>query len=204
MGKTGIMGGTFDPIHCAHIRMARCAMEQKNLDRVLFMPSKNPPHKAGKNVSDEWLRARLVKLAIEDEEGFCFSDFELRRDGTTYTAKTLALLKKQCPEEELYFIMGGDSLFQFVHWYHPEEIAKYAVVLAVSRGSMAAGQMEGQAELLAARFQGNFELIQMEKMDVSSSLIREKLIKGEEVRGMLPKKVYEYIMENGCYGLDTE
>ena len=191
MGKTGIMGGTFDPIHCAHIRMARCAMEQKNLDRVLFMPSKNPPHKAGKNVSDEWLRARLVKLAIEDEEGFCFSDFELRRDGTTYTAKTLALLKKQCPEEELYFIMGGDSLFQFVHWYHQEEIAKYAVVLAVSRGSMAAGQMEGQAELLAARFQGNFELIQMEKMDVSSSLIREKLIKGEEVRGMLPKKVYE-------------
>ena len=61
-----------------------------------------------------------------------------------------------------------------------------------------------QAELLAARFQGNFELIQMEKMDVSSSLIREKLIKGEEVRGMLPKKVYEYIMENGCYGLDKE
>ena len=100
--------------------------------------------------------------------------------------------------------MGVDSLFQFVHWYHPEEIAKYAVVLAVSRGSMAAGQMEGQAELLAARFQGNFELIQMEKMDVSSSLIREKLIKGEEVRGMLPKKVYEYIMENGCYGLDKE
>lgn len=202
MGKTGIMGGTFDPIHCAHLRMARCAMEQKKLDRVLFMPSKNPPHKAGKNVSDEWLRARLVKLAIEDEEGFCFSDFELRRDGTTYTAKTLALLKKQCPEEELYFIMGGDSLFQFAYWYHPEEIAKHAVILAVNRGNVDAGQMEEQAGLLAERFHGRFELVQMEKMDVSSSLIREKLIKGEEVCGMLPKKVYEYIIENGCYGLD--
>ena len=92
MGKTGIMGGTFDPIHCAHIRMARCAMEQKNLDRVLFMPSKNPPHKAGKNVSDEWLRARLVKLAIEDEEGFCFSDFELRRDGKSSARRKSSIL----------------------------------------------------------------------------------------------------------------
>lgn len=199
MGKTGIMGGTFDPIHCAHLCMARCAMEKKGLDRVFFMPSKIPPHKVGKGVSDEGLRAHLVNLAIEKENGFYYSDFELKRDGTTYTAKTLQLLKKQYPEEAFYFIMGGDSLFQFEQWYQPEEIVKCAVILAVSRGNADAGQMERQAEFLAQKFQGRVELIQMEKMEISSSLIRERIAKGEAVQQMLPQKVYEYIMRNHCY-----
>ncbi|HBI60771.1 MAG TPA: nicotinate (nicotinamide) nucleotide adenylyltransferase [Lachnospiraceae bacterium] len=199
MGKTGIMGGTFDPIHCAHLRMARCAMEQKELDRVLFMPSKIPPHKMGRKVSDEKLRAHLVRLAIEGEENFYYSDFELRREGTTYTAKTLALLKEQQPEEMFYFIMGGDSLFQFANWYHPEEIAQNAVILAVSRGTAGKRQMKEQAEVLAEQFHGRFELIRMEKMEISSSLIREKIAKGESVRQMLPERVYEYIRRNHCY-----
>lgn len=199
MGKTGIMGGTFDPIHCAHLRMARCAMEQKGLDRVLFMPSKIPPHKMGRDVSDERLRAHLVKLAVEEEDGFYYSDFELRREGTTYTAMTLALLREQYPGEEFYFIMGGDSLFQFTQWYHPEEIVRYAVILAVSRGTVGAGQMKEQAEFLAEQFHGRFELVRMEKMEISSSLIRERLAKGEPVQQMLPEKVYEYIKEHSCY-----
>jgi len=199
MGKTGIMGGTFDPIHCAHLRMARCAMEQKGLDRVFFMPSKIPPHKAGKEVSDERLRAHLVNLAIEKENGFYYSDFELKRDGTTYTANTLNLLKNEHPEEEFYFIMGGDSLFQFEQWYRPEEIVKCAVILAVSRGTVNTGQMKQQAEFLAKKFHGRVELIRMEKMEISSSLIRERLAKGESVQQMLPQKVYEYIIKNHCY-----
>lgn len=199
MGKTGIMGGTFDPIHCAHLRMARCAMEQKKLDRVLFMPSKIPPHKMGRKVSDEQLRAQLVRLAIEEEEGFYYSDFELRRDGTTYTAKTLELLKKQQPGETFYFIMGGDSLFQFANWYQPEEIARCAVILAVSRGTVGEEQMKEQAKLLAGQFHGRFELVRMEKMEISSSLIRKRLARGEPVKQMLPGKVYEYIEKNHCY-----
>lgn len=193
------MGGTFDPIHRAHLRMARCAMEQKKLDRVWFMPSKIPPHKMGQNISDEQLRSHLIKLAIEDEEGFFYSDFELRRREITYTAKTLALLREEYPKEEFYFIMGGDSLFQFESWYHPEKIVKNAVILAVSRNGVAMEQMKAQAAFLAKRFQGRFELVQMERMDISSSLIREKLAKGEPVQEMLPEKVYEYIRKNRCY-----
>lgn len=199
MSKTGIMGGTFDPIHRAHLRMARCAMEQKQLDRVWFMPSKIPPHKMGQNILNEQLRSHLVKLAIEDEEGFFYSDFELRRREVTYTAKTLTLLREEYPKEEFYFIMGGDSLFRFEHWYHPEKIVENAVILAVSRDGVAMEQMEAQAAFLAKRFQGRFELVQMERMDISSSLIRKRLSKGEPVQEMLPEKVYEYIQKNHCY-----
>jgi nicotinate-nucleotide adenylyltransferase len=199
MSKIGIMGGTFDPIHRAHLQMARCAMQQKKLDKVLFMPSKIPPHKMGQPISDERLRARLVKLAVEEEEGFYYSDFELRREEVTYTAKTLALLKEQHPKDQFYFIMGGDSLFQFAHWYQPEEIVKYAVVLAVSRGNVAMQQMEEQAAWLSQTFHGTFELVTMEKLNISSSLIRERLLAGKSVKGMLPQKVYEYIQQNHCY-----
>lgn len=199
MGKIGIMGGTFNPIHRAHLQMARCAMRQKKLDKIFFMPSKNPPHKMGQNILDERLRAEMIKMAVEEEMGFYYSDFELKREGVTYTAKTLALLKEQYPDEQFYFIMGGDSLFQFEHWYHPEEIVRHAVVLAVSRGNVAMEQMKAQAVFLEKRFQGKIELIQMERIDISSSMIRERLAKGEPVQEMLPKKVYEYIQKNHCY-----
>lgn len=199
MEKIGIMGGTFNPIHRAHLQMARCAMMQKKLDKIFFMPSKNPPHKMGQNILDERLRSEMIKLAVEEEVGFYYSDFELKREGMTYTAKTLALLKEQFPDEQFYFIMGGDSLFQFEHWYHPEEIVRHAVVLAVGRGNVAMEQMKAQAVLLEKRFQGKIELIQMERIDISSSMIRERIAKGEPVQELLPKRVYEYIQKNHCY-----
>jgi len=199
MGRIGIMGGTFDPIHLAHLQMARCAMRQEKLDKVFFMPSKIPPHKKGKRISDERLRSKLVKLALEGEEGFYYSDFELQREGTTYTAKTLQLLKEKNPKEQFYFILGGDSLFQFEQWHQPEKIVKYAVILAASRGSASIKQMLEQAAYLSKKLHGKFKLIQMEKSGISSSLIRKKLAAGESVCGMVPEKVQEYIQKNHCY-----
>lgn len=199
MNKIGIMGGTFDPVHLAHLTMARCAMQQKGLSEVWFMPSRIPPHKQNRKVSSEEIRGKLVQLAIEGEEGFFYSDFELRRKEVTYTARTLELLHRQYPEKEFFFIMGGDSLFHFEHWYMPEKILQYAVILAVSRNGVPGQEMLRKAEELSERFHGRVELIQMPQMRISSSMIREKLMHGEPAKRYLPSKVYEYIRSHRLY-----
>ena len=199
MSRVGIMGGTFDPIHLAHLRMARCALEQKNLGRVLFMPSKLPPHKQDKKVTDEAVRCEMVKLALEGEAGFAFSDFECRREETSYTARTLELLHKAHPEDDFFFILGGDSLAYFGQWYMPGEILRYATVLAVGRGDTPVPVLQKQAEGLMESFGGRIELLTMERLAISSSMIRERIAQGKPVREFLPERVYEYIMRHGCY-----
>lgn len=199
MSRIGIMGGTFDPVHLAHLEMARCALEQKKLDRVLFMPSKIPPHKRDKMISSEKLRGKLVQLAIAEEEKFSFSDFELKRDEVTYTAKTLELLVQQYPEDDFFFIMGADSLFHFEKWYMPEKILQYAVLLAVGRNGVLQQEMLEKAGEISRRFHGEVQVLQMPEMNISSSMIREKLARGENVKQYLPPAVYEYIMKNHSY-----
>lgn len=199
MSGIGIMGGTFDPIHIAHLEMARCAMEQKQLREIWFMPSKIPPHKQERKILSEDMRAEMIQLAIQEESGFLFSDFELRRKEITYTARTLELLEQECPKEKFYFILGGDSLFQFEHWYHPEEILQRAVVLAIGRNGVAFSELQQQASYLSQRYHGRVELVQMPRLDISSSMIRRKIAQGESVKEYLPSKVYQYIVKNHCY-----
>ena len=196
MSRIGIMGGTFDPIHLAHLAMARCAREQMALDKVLFMPSKIPPHKRNRKISSEGLRAKLVQLAVEGEPGFYYSDFELKRKEVTYTARTLELMRKQYHDGEIFFIMGADSLFQFENWYLPEKIMQYAVILAVSRGGVLQREMFDKAAMLSEKYHGDVRVLQMPKMDISSSMIRERLARGETVEQYLPPQVYKYIIEN--------
>lgn len=199
MGRTGILGGTFDPVHLAHLAMGKAALEEGQLDRVLFMPSKLPPHKRGRQILSEGMRRDMIELAIEGEDRFFFSDFEFRRQETSYTARTLSLLKEQQPEEEFFFIMGGDSLFYFDNWYQPEVILQKAKILAVARDGMSRRQMSDRAEALMDRFGGDIRIISMPWMDISSSEIREKLSRGESVEEYLPAPVYRYILDRGCY-----
>ncbi len=198
-GKIGIMGGTFDPIHLAHLKMAKCALEQKHLDQIWFMPSKFPPHKKEKKVASEQIRSALVQLAIQQEEKFAFSDFELRYEETTYTASTLARLQAEYPKLSFYFIMGGDSLFQMEQWYHPEKIMERAVILAGGRDGISNEALQEQAEYLSEKYGGTVELFSMPEMNISSSCIRRRLAEGKNVREYLPAQVYEYIMEHHCY-----
>lgn len=204
MAKIGILGGTFDPVHLAHYRMAECAWEQCGLDRVAFMPSRIPPHKRGMQISPGEVRARMVQLALQGDSRFYFSDFELKRPEVTYTAKTLRALKERNPEDEYYFILGGDSLFYFEKWYHPREILEYATVVAVSRDGVSRREMQRRADWLMQSLGGQIQVIDMPWMDISSSMIREKIRRGEPVKKYLSKHVYEYIMEHGCYQSEKE
>lgn len=205
MAKIGIMGGTFDPIHLGHVTMAREAMLQADLARVLFMPSKIPPHKRGQMISDEKQRAEMVCLAIQNETGFEFSAFELAREGITYTAETLQLFHAEHLKDRLYFIMGGDSFMQLEEWYQPEKIMAIAVILAVSRDGLTQEQMQARGEMLRQKYQAEIQIVQMPQMDISSTEIRERVCAGRKIDGLVPEAVAEYIQKQGIYrGDDCE
>ena len=120
MARIGILGGTFDPIHNGHLRLGKRAYEEFELESIWFMPSGVPPHKKDHRITEGKMRRDMVKLAIADTPCFLYSDFELKRKGDTYTAQTLTLLHRERPEDEFYFIIGADSLYEIEHWYHPE------------------------------------------------------------------------------------
>ena len=200
MSKVGIMGGTFNPIHLAHTEMAKVCLRQQDLDKILFMPSKNPPHKKDKSILPENERAVMVKLAVSEYDKFVFSDFELQRKGTTYTADTLRLLQEENPDDNYYFIMGADSLLYLDKWYRPQEILKRAVILAIGRdGSTPDELKEKRKEIIKQYDKADIRFVHMRQMDISSSMIREGIAHGENMEKYLDKEVWNYINENGLY-----
>ena len=200
MSKVGIMGGTFNPIHLAHTEMAKVCLRQQDLDKILFMPSKNPPHKKDKSILPENERAVMVKLAVSEYDKFVFSDFELQRKGTTYTADTLRLLQEENPDDNYYFIMGADSLLYLDKWYRPQEILKRAVILAIGRAGSTPDELkEKRKELIKQYDKADIRFVHMRQMDISSSMIREGIAHGENMEKYLDKEVWNYINENGLY-----
>lgn len=199
MGKAiGILGGTFNPIHNAHLAMAESALKQAELDEIWFMPSKNPPHKSNGEIVAQEHRSKMIQLAIGSNPYFIFSDYELQRDGITYTAETLKKLKKDYPQYIFHFIMGGDSFFHLEEWYHPEEILSNCKILAISRDGATTEQMQHHKEYLNEKYQGNIQIIKMETMDISSTKIRQEIQKGNDT-SYVPKKVLEYIQNHQLY-----
>lgn len=199
MSRIGIMGGTFNPIHNAHVAMAKQAYKQADLDKVLFMPSKNPPHKSSANILPENERAKMVKLAIKDIPYFNYSDFEIKREGTTYSAQTVELLHQQYPDDKFFFIMGADSFFQIETWYHPEQIMKRVVLLPVGRDDSDRVKMENQSRHLGEKYDAKVKLIEMDKMHISSSNIRKMISEDKDVSKFLSPSVLNYIKRNNFY-----
>lgn len=201
MGRTGIMGGTFNPVHIAHIKMAEAAYRQAGLDKVVFMPSKNPPHKKNIHIIPEKHRGAMLKLAINGVPYFEYSDFEFKREGITYSSQTLSLLHMQNPGERYFFIMGGDSFFQIENWHLPGKIMEYAAIIAISRNGTGKKQMEKYAEELREKYNAEIIIAEMPQMDISSSCIRKIILSGGDASMYLPGKVWNYIKEQGCYSL---
>ncbi len=197
--KVGIMGGTFDPIHVAHLILAQQACVQFDLDEVLFMPSSQPPHKDNRQVSSVEHRQAMVELAIDGNDKFVYSDLEIRRVGTTYTSDTLKELCVSHPDTIFYFIMGADSLFAVGGWHKPEEIFQKAILLVGNRMDMAEDELEQQIRYLESHFGGRIYLIDMPDIAISSHEVRNRRASGLPVRYYVPESVYQYIMEKQLY-----
>lgn len=197
--KIGIMGGTFNPIHNGHVTLAERAYEQFHLDSILFMPTKNPPHKKHKIIVSEQHRSNMVKLAIEEISYFQFSSLELDRQGITYTVDTLSYLTSSYKDAEYYFIIGADSLFQIETWYRSEQIMKLTHLLAATRYHLSDDNIEEQIDYLNKKYGAQVHQLKVDNMDVSSDQIRQAVQNGISVSGLVNSKVENYIKENHLY-----
>ena len=196
MIKTGIMGGTFNPIHNGHLIIALYAKEQFDLDEIWFMVSGNPPHKQKSNVCDAQIRYKMTNLAIEDNKDFIPCDYEIRKKGRSYTVDTLKYLNKAYTDRKFYFIVGQDSLHDFPKWYKPEEILSLATVLVFPRNS---ASLEDEAERIRRLYGGDIQIISAPLIGFSSTQIRQRVSEGKSIRYMVPDIVCEYIKKNNLY-----
>lgn len=200
MGKIGIMGGTFDPIHNGHLMLGEQAYREYQLDEVWFMPSGHPPHKKNQNITDPDLRLAMTKLAIHGKTGLVCSDFEVRRNGNTYTAQTLRLLREAYPQHQFFFIIGADSLYEIEKWYEPDQVLSQAVVLAARREyEDAHASMERQISYLYTKYNADIRILHCKEMDISSAILRERIANGLSVSEYVPRDVLTYINDQGLY-----
>ena len=200
MGNIGIMGGTFDPIHNGHLMLGEQAYKEYQLDEVWFMPSGHPPHKKNQNITDPNIRLTMTQLAIEGKTGLVSSDFEVRRNGSTYTAQTLRLLRKAYPQHQYFFIIGADSLYEIENWYEPDQVLSQAVILAARREYEDARlSMEQQIAYLSTRYKADIRILHCKEMEISSAMLRERIAGGLSVSEYVPSKVLTYIKDQGLY-----
>jgi nicotinate-nucleotide adenylyltransferase len=194
--RLGVLGGTFDPIHVGHLAAARAAMDCTHLDRVLFVPSAQPPHRAAASAPAED-RLAMARLAVEGESDFEVSDVEVNRGGKSYTVDTLSQLHRLDPGDELFLILGWDAARLFRSWREPDQVSKLASVVIVARP----GTDAPQASELAATGIPPARVIKcmVPTPDVSSSDLRLALAAGESVAGKLPSAVERYIASHGLY-----
>lgn len=198
--KIGIMGGTFNPIHNGHLILGQTAFEQFELDEILFMPNRKPYYKKMSNAVTDEQRCDMVKLAIEGNEVFSFSDIEMKREGDTFTIDTLRILTEENPDCEYYFIMGADSLFHFDSWKEPEEITKLAVLLVATRESMASFDIESQIEYLQSEYENaRIQCLFSPNLEISSSQLRKRCREKKSIRYLVPDSVASYIQEHQLY-----
>lgn len=197
--RIGIMGGTFNPIHMGHLILAEEAYQQMKLEKVFFMPSKQPPHKPNMIIAPQLHRKNMVSLAIKGNPHFELSTIELEREGVTYTADTLEILTSQNPEIQYYFIIGADSLFQLESWREPEKIMKLSSLLAASRYHLPEEELMAQIRYLTKEYSAQISLLYMPCIELSSEFLRNQLKEKKEVRYYIPEAVSDYIKKNQLY-----
>ncbi len=194
--RLGIFGGSFDPVHIGHLRLAEEAREQARLDRVLFIPTQVSPFKEGRTQIPGELRLAMLRLATEDNPAFQVSDTEIHRPGPSYTVDTLRELEREHPDAERFFITGTDALRDLPKWRQPEEVVRLTRFLVSVRPGVK------KAEVLAALpdvWEERVTFIEMPELDISSTYLRERLKVGSSVRYLLPCAVEEYILTHRLY-----
>lgn len=212
--RTGVFGGTFNPIHLGHLRLAELARERCSLDRVLFLPAADPPHKAVAGEASFAHRLAMVAAAIADNPAFVLSDLEGQRPGKSYSVQTLEILRQSHPDDELYFLIGMDSFRDIATWWEYRRLFTLAHLVVVPRPGVVFPQ--APQEMVPVAMAGEFcydaaqrsllhcsgmqvILLAEDCLDISSTVIRQRLAEGRSIRYLLPSTVTDYISIHGLY-----
>ena len=198
MPEIGLMGGSFNPIHRGHIALARAALESGKVERVLFLPTGNPPHKK-EGLADKFDRLRMVELAVKHEPGMAVCREEIDRDGVIYTVDTLAALKRKMPDCTLTYLIGADTLRALSTWRRVETVIERCKFLVMMREGETRGEVIRMAGLWTSRG-AQIDFLDARKMDISSTQIREYIQKNQPFDALVPGAVAAYIRERGLYG----
>ena len=194
MSKIGIFGGSFNPIHNGHIYIAEKVKDKFKLDKVIFIPTGIAPHKNSSEFADKHHRYNMVAIAIQDL--FDISDIEVKTNKVCYAIDTMAELNNIYFNDDLYYIIGADSLLTFMKWKEPLKLFKMLHIVVVSRDG---ANLETVAEEYRCKYGATIDICDIDEIDISSTDIRNKIKLNEDFSGLVPVKVEKYIKDNGLY-----
>ena len=196
--RLGIFGGTFDPPHIGHLILAAEARDQLNLDLTVWVLTPDPPHKQGSEIASLEHRLAMVELAIADDPGFFLSHVDIDRPGPHYAVDTVGLLRQQYPDDELIYLMGGDSLQDLPHWYQPEALLEALDGVGVMRRP---GDEIDLSELFDAlpMLADKLSFVTAPLLEISAKQIRRRVTDRRAFRYYLPPEVYRYVLAQGLY-----
>lgn len=198
MKRIGIMGGTFNPIHYGHLISAEAVRDKLQLDFVLFIPSGNPPHKKNIELMEASDRYKTIKLAISGVEGFVLSDMELKRAGKTYTVDTLKELHKTYYGNQFFFIIGFDTLKELSSWKSIDQLGSLCEFAVVNR-SNSTEELRAEFTEKSGKFNLRLHSVPIPEVNISSTMIRNRLKRGLSIRGLTPDAVVDYIENHQYY-----
>ena len=200
MKPLAILGGSFNPVHYGHLKMAEAAMESTYFSKVLFIPTGTPYHKEQKDLLPFADRLKLLELAIENCPDFDCSPIEGERDGNSYTIDTVRELLRQNPTNSYSLLIGTDQFLTLRSWHKIEELGQLVDFYVANRnGEMEFSTFQKEREALEKELSLHCILFPMPAIDLSSTEIRNLLKEGKSIHGMLPKSVEEYILKKGFY-----
>jgi nicotinate-nucleotide adenylyltransferase len=190
--RFALYGGAFDPVHCAHLKVARYALEQAQLDRVVFIPAAQSPLKAHAPQTGTAARLQMLRLALMGEASFELNTYEVERGGLSYTVDTVRHFRESHTDAELYWIIGADQFEQLHRWSHVEKLAQMVTFLVLERPG-------ANLRVSVAVPQLRYQIIHAPLMDVSSSEIRMLCRTGRSIEGLVPSAVQAFILEQELY-----
>ncbi len=199
--RVGIFGGAFDPIHFGHLILAEQSREQGQLDEVWFVPTAHPPHKEEPTLTRFDQRVEMLAVAVAGNPAFRIDELEKERPGPSYTADTLAELRRRHPAHEFLLLLGSDTLLDLPHWYQPHRVLESAGLLVMTRPGSAVLSAEQLRERLhlPERTPLRLEVIETPLIDISSRDLRRRAASGRSLRYFLPRAVECYIHEKRLY-----
>ena len=203
MQKIGIFGGTFNPIHMGHVRLAKHYIRELELDKLLIIPTKYPPHKVARDLASSRHRLEMCRLAFADVPEVEVSDIEIQRPGRSYTVDTIRQLKQIYPQDKLFLIVGSDMFLTFDKWVEFQEILLNCTLCTAPREGNEIESLK-RYQIVLSQYSENLRILDIPALKLSSTEIRSKLSQKEDCSGLLDKKVLAYIRDNDLYHPDPK